>query len=148
LHLDLLDVLYYTLSTYSIGTPEVASAKKNLERAREKLRRLRKARSELLRIFYRDEELIAGSYSEVFIRCGKPTCHCHKEGGHFATRLSQWVGGKLKTKIVRVADRERVKNASDHYKAHKSALRDAKNLHVEELKILKRIVELKTTRYE
>ncbi len=102
----------------------------------------------MLRIFYRDEELAPGSYSEVFIRCGKPTCRCHQERGHFATRLSQWVGGKLKTKIVRVADRKRVKKASDHYKSHKSALRGVKNLHSEELKLLKRIIELKTTKYE
>jgi len=41
-----------------------------------------------------------------------------------------------------------VKKASDHYKSHKSALRDVKNIHSEELKLLKRIVELKTTKYE
>jgi len=99
-------------------------------------------------MFSRDEELIAGSYSEVFIRCGQPTCRCHQEGGHFATRLSQWVAGKLKTKIVRVADRQRVKKASDYYRSHKSALREMRKLHSQELKLLKRIVELKTTRYE
>lgn len=109
---------------------------------------IRKEQSDLLRIFYRNEELVAGSYSEVFIRCGQPTCRCHQEGGHFATRLSQWVAGKLKSKIVRVADRERVKIASDHYKAHKSTLRDLRNLHSEELKLLKRIVELRTRKYE
>jgi len=126
----------------------VVSANKILEKVREKLRSLQKARSELLRMFSRDEELIAGSYSEVFIRCGQPTCRCHQEGGHFATRLSQWVAGKLKTKIVRVADRQRVKKASDYYRSHKSALREMRKLHSQELKLLKRIVELKTTRYE
>jgi len=126
----------------------VVSANKILEKVREKLRSLQKARSELLRMFSRDEDLIAGSYSEVFIRCGQPTCRCHQEGGHFATRLSQWVAGKLKTKIVRVADRQRVKKASDYYRSHKSALREMRKLHSQELKLLKRIVELKTTRYE
>lgn len=126
----------------------MASAKKNLQKAQDKLRSILKEQSNLLRIFYRDEELIGGSYGEVFIRCGQPTCRCHQEGGHFATRLSQWVAGKLKTKIVRVADRNRVKTASDHYKAHKSALRDLRKLHSEELKLLKNIVELKTTQYQ
>ena len=126
----------------------MASAKNNLQKAREKLLSLQNERSGLLRIFIRDEVLIAGTFSDVYIRCGKPTCRCHEEGGHFATRLSKWDGGKLKTKIVRVADRERVKKASDHYKSHKSALRDVRNLHSEELKLLKRIVELKTTKYE
>lgn len=125
-----------------------AFPEKNLQKAQDNLRTIRKEQSDLLRIFYRNEELVAGSYSEVFIRCGQPTCRCHQEGGHFATRLSQWVAGKLKSKIVRVADRERVKIASDHYKAHKSTLRDLRNLHSEELKLLKRIVELRTRKYE
>jgi len=124
------------------------SAKKNLKKVQEKLRSLQKERSDLLRIFYRAEDLIAGSYSEVYIRCGQPTCRCHEEGGHFATRLSQWIDGKLKTKIVRVADRKTVERASNHYKAHKSVLREIRKLHSEELKLLKRIVELKTTKYE
>jgi hypothetical protein len=126
------------------------SVKKDLKKAREMLRSLQKQRSGWLRVFSRDEELIAGSYGELYIPCGKPTCRCHKEaeGGHFATRLSQWVGGKLKTKIVRVADRQRIKTASDHYKSHKSALRELRKLHAEELRILKRIVELKTAKYE
>ena len=126
----------------------MAAAKKQLHQARDKLRNLQKAQAALLRIFAREEDLIAGSYGELFICCGKPTCRCHAEGGHFATRLSQWVGGKLKTKIVRVADREWVKKGSDHYKSHKSALREVKILHTEELKLLKRIVELKTAKYE
>jgi len=126
----------------------VASANKQLQHARDTLQNLQKARAKLLRIFYREEALIAGSYGELFIRCGKPTCRCHAEGGHFATRLAQWVGGKLKTKIVRVADRERVKQGSDYYKAHKAALREVKILQTKELKLLKRIVELKTTKYE
>ena len=54
----------------------------------------------------------------------------------------------LNQNIVRVADRERVKIAADHYKSHKSTLRDLRKLHSEELKLLKRIVELRTRKYE
>lgn len=126
----------------------MSRAKRDIKKARAQLRSLQKKRSNLVRVFDRDEELIAGSYGELFIRCGKPACHCHEDGGHFATRLSRWVGGKLKSKIVRVADRERVKKASDHYKSHKSALREMRKLHSEELRILKQIIELKTTEYE
>lgn len=126
----------------------MSRARKDIKKAREQLRSLQKKRSNLVRVFDRDEELIAGSYGELFIRCGKPACHCHEDGGHFATRLSRWVGGKLKSKIVRVADRERVKKASDQYKSHKSALREMRKLHSEELRILKQIMELKTTEYE
>jgi hypothetical protein len=113
---------------------------KKLKKAQEQLRNCKDERQNLLRIFYRDEMLIAGSYSEVFMRCGKATCRCHEEGGHFATRLSIWSSGKLKTKIVRITDREWVKMASDHYKSHKSVLRELKKLHAEELKMLNQII--------
>lgn len=150
LRLRLALVVSYTRLSYIYitGLVGIPSPKKKLQKAQDNLRTIRKEQSDLLRIFYRNEELVAGSYSEVFIRCGQPTCRCHQEGGHFATRLSQWVAGKLKSKIVRVADRERVKIASDHYKTHKSTLRDLRNLHSEELKLLKRIVELRTRKYE
>lgn len=149
LRLRLALVVSYTITyTTYYRNSRNAFPEKNLQKAQDNLRTIRKEQSDLLRIFYRNEELVAGSYSEVFIRCGQPTCRCHQEGGHFATRLSQWVAGKLKSKIVRVADRERVKIASDHYKAHKSTLRDLRNLHSEELKLLKRIVELRTRKYE
>ena len=129
-----------------MATPKM-SLTKNFKKAREELLNLRTERNRLLRVFYRDEKLVAGSYAEVFIRCGKPTCHCHEEGGHFATRLSRWVNGKLKAKIVRVADREWVKSASDQYKAHKNALKKLRALHKVELEILNRIVKMKTIDY-
>jgi hypothetical protein len=120
---------------------------KNLQKAMDELRNIQTERNSLLRIFYRDKKLVAGSYAEVLVRCGKRTCHCHKEGGHYATRLSRWVNGKLKTKIVCVADRGWVKRASDQYKTHKNALKKLRALHKIELKILNRIIKMKTIDY-
>ena len=101
-----------------------------------------------MQIFYGEEQLITGSYGELFIKCGQPTCRCHQERGHFATRLSRWVDGKLKSQIVKVADRDWVKKASDHYKAHKLTIRNVQKLNVTELKLLKLLLELKTTKYD
>ena len=129
-----------------MATPK-KSLTNNFKKARNELRNLHAERNRLLCIFYRDKKLVAGSYAEVFIRCGKPTCHCHKEGGHFATRLSHWVNGKLKSKIVCVADRGWVKSASDRYKAHKNALKKLRALQKDELEILNRIVKMKTIDY-
>ena len=123
------------------------SSAKNLQKLWEKLRKTQAERKHLLRTFCRDSELIAGSYAEVLIRCGQPTCHCHKDGGHFATRLSRWVDGKLKSQIVRVDDREWVKSASDLYKEHKVAIKEIRYLQKTELEILKEIVETKIVKY-
>ena len=126
----------------------MAQINKKLQKVRERLRSLQKERRKLQRIFYRDEEMIGGSYGEVRICCGNPGCHCHRDGGHLATKLQQWINGKLKNKIVRIADRERVGKAAANYKAHKTVLREIRQLNKEELELLKQIVELRTKKYE
>lgn len=120
---------------------------KRLRDIRKKLRNAQAERERLISPFYDDETLIAGTYAEVFIRCGKPSCHCHMDGGHFATRLSRWVNGKLKSKIVRIADRQWVQKATERYKLHKQALKKLRTLQKTELKILSRILDMKTGDY-
>lgn len=122
-------------------------AQKKLQNMVKQLHQLQTERDHVLSLFSRDEILVAGTYAEILVRCGKPTCYCHKQGGHPATRLSRWVEGKLKTKIVRVADREWVKKASEQYKTHKNALKHLRNLHQKELEMLTRILEIKTIDY-
>lgn len=120
---------------------------KKLQPVVKKLHQLQTERDDVLSLFSRDETLVAGTYAEILVRCGKPTCYCHEQGGHPATRLSRWVEGKLKTKIVRVADREWVKQASEQYKKHKNALKHLRNLHKKELDMLTHILEIKTIDY-
>ncbi len=122
---------------------------KRLEAAKKKLRDFQQDRQDLLRIFYDDHQLIAGSYAELLIRCGQPTCRCHKErSGHFATRLSRWMDGKLKSQIVKVADRSWVKEASNHYKVHKATLRNILKLNSKEVNSIKQLIKLKTINYQ
>ena len=123
-------------------------APKKLQKIVNKLHQLQTERDYVLSLFSRDEKLVAGTYAEILVRCGKPTCYCHKQGGHPATRLSRWVEGKLKTKIVRVADREWVKMASEQYKKHKNALKYLRKLHKKELEMLTHILEIKTVDYD
>ena len=113
-----------------------------------KLRQIDQERRRLMSLFSKNDPLIAGSYGETAIPCGKPTCHCHQHGGHFATRLARWVDGKMKTQIIRIADREWVAKASASYKAHKAALKEVEQLHAQELEVLKQVVKLKTVDYK
>ncbi len=122
-------------------------SQKKLQKMIKKLHQIQAERDQVLRLFSRDEKLVAGTYAEILVRCGKPNCFCHEQGGHPATRLSRWVEGKLKTKIVRVADREWVKKASEQYKTHRNALKQLRNLHKKELDMLTRILEIKTIDY-
>lgn len=113
-----------------------------------KLRQIDQKRRELRKLFTKNDALVGGSYGETAIPCGKPTCHCHQDGGHFATRLTRWISGKLKTQIVRIDDREWVAKASASYKAHKTALKHVQQLHTQELDVLNEIIKSKMVDYK
>jgi hypothetical protein len=44
--------------------------------------RLRQRKFELVRRFQLPDDLLPGSLSQSYLRCGKPTCHCAAGPGH------------------------------------------------------------------
>lgn len=50
--------------------------------------RLRQRKFELIRKFQLPEDLLPGSLSLSYTRCGKPTCHCASGPGHPAWSLT------------------------------------------------------------
>lgn len=85
---------------------------------------------------------------ERFTRCGRPGCHYEKEPIHPVTKISQWEKGKLRNKIVRVADKEWVKNLFDNYKKNKKALSNLLKQNKKEREIIKTVIKSKTVKYE
>ncbi len=120
----------------------------NLKKFKQEVRRLTRKREQLLARFFSKEKLVLGSYMETRMRCGTTGCHCHKDGGHPTTRISRWVEGKLKSKIVRVDDREWVAEAAVNYKAHKQAMSEISKINAREKELLKMIVEHKSQIYQ
>jgi len=114
----------------------------------EKIHELEKERKRLIRILLSDCKLVEGSLRDLMVRCGRKGCHCEKEPIHPVTRLSHWENGKLKNKIVRIADRELIRKLSNNYKEHKRVLRDLAKRNAEEIKLLKSLLKSKTIRYE
>ena len=82
------------------------------------------------------------------MKCGYPGCHCSKKPIHPVTRLSWWKDGKLKNKIVRVADRQYVEKRSKHYREHKKALSEINKLDKKMKEIINRVIKLKTVKYD
>jgi hypothetical protein len=121
---------------------------KNLKKYKKEILLLSEKRQRLLEIFFSDQLLILGSYTETRVRCSSPGCHCHKDGGHPTMRISHWDKGKLKCKVVRIDDREWVAEAAANYKAHKQALRDITKVNSREKEVLKLIIEQKVQIYE
>lgn len=93
-------------------------------------------------------ELIAGSYTEVRVRCGKSGCHCEKEPLHPVTRLGVMESGKLKTKLVRIEDREWVSRMVETYKHHKRELSELLNLNKKQVVLLRKLIKQRNCRYE
>jgi hypothetical protein len=121
---------------------------KLIKKKKEKVSEIEKERKRLIKFLFSDCQLVEGSLRESLIRCGRPGCHCEKEPIHPVTRISRWERGKLKNKIVRVADREWVKNLSDNYKKNKKALSDLLKLNEKEREIIKTVIKSKTVKYE
>ncbi|HSP69715.1 MAG TPA: DUF6788 family protein [Bryobacteraceae bacterium] len=55
--------------------------------------RLRQRKFELIRKFQLPEDLLPGSLSLSYTRCGKPTCHCASGPGHPAWSLTFMAAG-------------------------------------------------------
>ena len=111
------------------------------------LSKLEQTRKELLVLLLSDGELIEGSYSEILVKCGRAGCHCEKKPIHLVGRLGIREDGKLKNKVVRVADREKVKRLTVRYRAHKKALRDLEQINELEREILKGLIKRKNCGY-
>lgn len=64
--------------------------------------RLRQRKAELLRRFPIPDDLLPGSLSQSYLRCGKPTCHCAhpKDRGHPIWTLTFMVHGKKHTQHI------------------------------------------------
>lgn len=123
-------------------------SRKKIEKIQREYSEIDKKCSDLLNVIFSKEIIIPGSYSETYIRCGTKTCHCQKKKGHYATRISIWEKGKLKTKIVNISDREHVKKGNDLYKKNKKALREIIKLQAVEKEFLKLVIDLRIKKYK
>jgi hypothetical protein len=93
-------------------------------------------------------ELIAGSYSEMYARCGKTGCHCEKKPAHLVTRLGFMESGKVKTKLVRIQDRPWVSKMVQTYKNQKKGIGEVSKLNKKQVALLRKLIQLRNCRYE
>jgi hypothetical protein len=62
--------------------------------------RFRQRKFELLRRFRIPDDLLPGSLSGSYLRCGKPTCHCAQGEGHPVWSLTFMVQGKKRVQHI------------------------------------------------
>lgn len=105
-------------------------------------------RKQLLEILIADDELIEGSLSDVLVKCGRAGCHCEKKPAHPVTRLNVRESGKIKNKVVRIDDLDRVRHLVQTYKRFKQTLRELATIEKHEKEILKMIKKCRSKSYE
>lgn len=115
---------------------------------REEIKEIEKQRKKIINLILDHSELIEGSLRDSLMKCGKKGCRCEQEPIHPVTRLSRWENGKLINKLIRVADRERIRKLSNNYKKHKQAINEFVEINNKEKELLKNTVKLKTVKYE
>lgn len=71
------------------------------------------------------KDMVKGSFSIVYRKCGKPTCWCADEAekGHISTRITWNENGLSRTRTVADADQEQLKNATEAYRAYRQRRR-------------------------
>ena len=91
----------------------------------EHIEELRRRRDGVLGEFAGIGDLRAGSLVEMHRKCGKPTCHCAREGdpGHPGWALVRQVGGKTVTRGVPRAALEETRTQLAEHKRFKALSR-------------------------
>ena len=108
---------------------------------KQKIVGLQQQGSELLDQLLQIEPLLRGSFTQVFTRCGKPTCWCaHSARGHPHVRLTWSENGQLTTRKVPAPAVDRVRELTGNYRQYRS-------LHRKLLKLQAKMEEL-LDRYE
>lgn len=83
---------------------------------RKKLRNLASDYGRLLRQILRHEQMLRGSFHQVYTRCGKNNCWCAKaKKGHPHTRLTWTEEGVMMTRKVGASERKTVLRLTDAY---------------------------------
>ncbi len=119
----------------------------NINSKKEEIKEIEKERRRIISLIFSPVQLIEGSLRVSLGKCGRKGCRCEKEPAHPVTRLSRWENGKLKNKLIRAADRQRVRKLSDNYKKHKEAINEFVKLNDKEKELLKNVIKSKTIKY-
>jgi hypothetical protein len=96
----------------------------DFQQKRKAIQTIELERKALLDALTDDSEMIEGSLSDILVKCGREGCHCEKKPVHMVTRLTTREGGRIKLRVVRVDDREQVRDLVQAHKDFKQALKE------------------------
>ena len=104
---------------------------------------------DILEELLKEGPLLSGSLSEVKRKCGKPICYCAKGGsGHVQLQLGYTDKGTRRSRVVRKADKEQVREWAERAKRYREALAKLQAIRSEQLGLLNDLKTAKSRIYK
>lgn len=119
----------------------------DFQKKRKVIQTIELERKKLLDVLTNDSELIEGSLSDILVKCGREGCHCEKKPVHMVTRLTTRENRTIKLRVVRVDDREQVRDLVQAHKDFKQALKELGALESQQKEILKTLKKARNKFY-
>ena len=104
---------------------------------------------DILEELLKEGPLLSGSISEVKRKCGKPNCYCAKgNNGHVQLQLAYTDKGTRRSRIVRKADKEQVREWAERAKRYKEALTELQAIRSKQLGLVNDLKSAKSRIYK
>ena len=94
----------------------------------DRIKELEKQRTRILKQILSIGLMLPGAYKEVYCKCGKPNCWCHKKGGHSFRRITWSENGQSRTKAIPEEDINWIKELTENYREFQKKRRQIKKL--------------------
>lgn len=120
------------------------------ENALHELEILESQRRELFLDLAQATPFVVGTLTVVRRTCGKPYCHCSKQGdpGHPTSVLQTGPAGRRRCQVVRKGALESVRRKVELYRSYREGLRRLRQLEAAEWKLLKTLIALRDEGYK
>jgi len=112
------------------------------------LKEIEEQRQQLVAAFLETSPLIIGSITRTKGRCGKPNCACAEHPTHEITLLMSSDGKKRTSQLIRKDDMEEVLSQWEQYKILRQHLSALKDLHQNEMEVLKQLIQYRKRTYK
>jgi uncharacterized protein DUF6788 len=85
----------------------------------EKIQQKEKERQELLSRLFENEEMVRGSFCQIFVKCGRAACKCSTGIGHPHKRMSLRENGKNFSRAVPREDHDWIEEKTMNYRNYR-----------------------------
>jgi hypothetical protein len=121
---------------------------KDISRLRKRIDNLDRERRKLQGFLLRPQDMLYGSFYQIYRSCGNPNCHCRQGEKHPAKCLSTRQAGKTKLVYVRKEDESWVERQARNYQRFQNRIAQIRKINNQIFELLKSLRDPKLKRYK